>query len=166
MQKQNGFTLIELLVVIAIIGVLSSIVMSSVNSARKKSRDSQRISEFREFRTALNMYYINHGSYPPTPPCTIPSCSWEDHKNIFNAIATALFNEGLISQMPKDPRDPDQFYMAYDYGRGTEAGYIIVTQLESISATTVPPYGSCRPFDINWCSHTTASNYYCVCNTY
>lgn len=163
---KKGFTLIELLVVIAIIGVLSSIVMSSISSARKKARDNQRISNFREFRTALDMYYTSHGSYPPTPPCTIPSCSWEDHKNIFNAIGAVLVSEGLISSIPKDPNDPASFYMAYDYGHGSEAGYIIVATLESIKATTVPPYGSCRPFDINWCSYTTASTYYCVCNTY
>lgn len=33
--KQKGFTLIELLVVIAIIGILSTVAMTSLNSARK-----------------------------------------------------------------------------------------------------------------------------------
>ncbi len=39
MKKNKGFTLIELMVVISIIGMLSSVVLASVNNARFRSRD-------------------------------------------------------------------------------------------------------------------------------
>ena len=47
-KKHNGFTLIELLVVIAIIGVLSTMTVSSLNSARAKARDAKRLSDIRQ----------------------------------------------------------------------------------------------------------------------
>jgi len=59
-----GFTLLELLVVIAIIGLLSSIIMASVNRARANARDSERVQTLKQFETALELYYYDHGKYP------------------------------------------------------------------------------------------------------
>src|ERR1035437_9880662 len=62
-NKIGGFTLIELLVVIAIIGILSSIVLVSLNSARTKGKDTRVISDVQQIRTALESGY-NGSSYP------------------------------------------------------------------------------------------------------
>ncbi len=54
-QKLGGFTLIELLVVIAIIGLLSSVVFASLNSARVKGRDANRVSTLKQIANAVNL---------------------------------------------------------------------------------------------------------------
>ena len=59
-----GFTLIELLVVIAIIGLLASIVLLALNSARSKSRDAKRIADMNQISQALELYYNDNYTYP------------------------------------------------------------------------------------------------------
>lgn len=52
----GGFTLIELLVVISIIGLLSSIVLTSVNSARNKAKVARAAADLKQLVLVLNFY--------------------------------------------------------------------------------------------------------------
>jgi prepilin-type N-terminal cleavage/methylation domain-containing protein len=64
-KNNKGFTLIELLVVISIIGLLSSIVLASLNDARKKGKDAAIKQTMRQFQNALELYRNdNAGNYP------------------------------------------------------------------------------------------------------
>jgi len=63
-MKKKGFTLIELLVVIAIIGLLSTLSVVALNSARQKSRDAKRVADVKQIQTALELYYNDNNGYP------------------------------------------------------------------------------------------------------
>ena len=64
--RTAGFTLIELLVVISIIGLLSSVVLASLNAARVKARDAQRAQNMHSIVTALQLYYLTYNCLPIT----------------------------------------------------------------------------------------------------
>src|ERR1051326_4386643 len=66
-RKQKGFTLVELLVVIAIIGVLATLVLLQLGTARARARDTKRITDINQIRTAVESYFEdNGGTYPTT----------------------------------------------------------------------------------------------------
>jgi len=90
MNTKKGFTLIELLVVIAIIGILSSVVLASLNTAREKARDAKRISDIKNTQLALELYFDTNKEYPET----------------LGALATA----GFIQATPTGPLSSETYY--------------------------------------------------------
>ena len=62
-KNSRGFTLIELLVVIAIIGILASIVLVSVNTARGKAQDVKIVSGVKQLKTIIESNYSG-ATYP------------------------------------------------------------------------------------------------------
>jgi len=89
-REAKGFTLIELLVVIAIIGILSSIVLASLNSARQKGRDARRVSDIKQLQLALELYYDSN------PTLGYPTA-------IGFGATSPLVSGGFISTIPSDP---------------------------------------------------------------
>ncbi len=164
-SHKTGFTLIELLVVIGIIGILSSIVLVSVNDARKKARDARVISDFREIRTALALYYSKYGKYPDYIK------GGNSREKDFEYMADILVKEKLLSKVPSSP---SKFaYRYYNYGltiptsATMKIGAILVAELETGPSTDTGISPSCRPWNAgaNWCSKTP-SRFYCICNPY
>lgn len=60
---KRGFTLIELLIVVAIIGILASIVLTSLSNARNKGNDTKIKSQLYSIRSATELYYSNNNTY-------------------------------------------------------------------------------------------------------
>ena len=120
MKKNKGFTLIELLVVIAIIGILSSVVLASLNTARLKARDTRRVSDIKSIQLALEFYYDSLGAYP--------------------TLVSQLVGGGNGQSLAAEPKDP-QSGAIYSYGYkkvGTAPviGYHVGATLEQAPGAT------------------------------
>jgi prepilin-type N-terminal cleavage/methylation domain-containing protein len=110
-MRNKGFTLIELLVVIAIIGILSSVVLASLNTARIKARDAKRQSDMHSITVALTLYYNQYGCLPTTSATTCGSAAgtysdantggWDYSSQ--GGFMGFLQTAGFMSKVPVDP---------------------------------------------------------------
>lgn len=108
--------MVELLVVIAIIGVLSSVVLASLNTARQKSRDARRVADVKQLQLALELYFDTNRAYPAA------------------LDAASLVTPGYISAIPVDPID----LSVYPYDQLTSGtSYEMCANLEQNNASVL-----------------------------
>lgn len=147
-NKKKGFTLVELLVVIAIISLLSSVVLTSLNSARLKARDAKRKADLDQLSKAIELFYSEAGSYPgegcatdgssnSNGSCT-PGSGDAWYPN--SGLAKTFFGHNItefISSLPKDPVNDATYFYQYEphcaQSNGAKDGYWLRTRLESTS---------------------------------
>lgn len=155
-NSKTGFTLIELLVVIAIIGILASVVLASLNSARSKARDARRKSDLKQIQVAVELYRNQTGVYP--------GYNWWFFETANAATAgRVLLDGGFIPQKIIDPTGNENVGVdftkhAYLYTtNGTD--YTVWAKLENPSARDLTTEDTCTMsiFD----THAMGPNY-CV----
>ncbi|HUO49972.1 MAG TPA: type II secretion system protein [Candidatus Paceibacterota bacterium] len=105
--RSSGFTLIELLVVVSIIGLLASIILASLDSARVKARDAYRLEQMRTVATALELYYSDHLQYPTMHSTDVPT-NWDSLMTTLTAgqyIAKAQEHVDAVYAQSQNPVD-------------------------------------------------------------
>lgn len=120
---KKGFTLIELLVVIAIIGILSSVVLASLNSARSKGRDASRVTDIKQMQLAMELYYDSCGEYPSSLDVTT------------SATGCSSTLGDFMNTIPTDPQDS-----TVDYGYTVTSDgqdYVMQAELENAGHTAL-----------------------------
>jgi prepilin-type N-terminal cleavage/methylation domain-containing protein len=156
---KQGFTLIELLVVISIIGLLASVVLVSLNSARSKARDTKRKADLAQIAKALEFYYDQNNTYQvtaggyrsvPANPATACGCGWLGYKDggaYPLAVTEVLKNSGFLSQtLIDDPKGPNPSYMIYLANNGGNPQFCLYATLENpTAAETALIDSSCAP---------------------
>lgn len=115
---KKGFTLIELLVVVSLIGVLSTLVIANLNSARERARDAQRKSDLRNIQTALRLYYNDNMGYPTTAGFPAWGAAW------------TTTDATYMNLLPADPLSPAQ---EYNYTSTDSDDYTLYACLENKS---------------------------------
>lgn len=123
-NDKRGFTLIELLVVISIIGLLSSVVLTSLNSARAKARDARRISELTQLAKVIAIYYQSTNTAPAEAAgcdsshgidaggsCgTLAGTTWSTTAGLGGSLVTG----GYLTSLPSDPINDGTYYYRYE----------------------------------------------------
>lgn len=98
MNRNKGFTLIELLVVIAIIGILSSVVLASLNTARAKGADAAIKANLANIRAQAELVYDGNGCYADGVAASSGCAASGFTEGTCAATADTLFAEPTVLQ--------------------------------------------------------------------
>lgn len=96
-NRQFGFSLIEILVAVTIIALLSATLTLGFAKQQTLARDTRRITDVSTISIAVEGYRNAHGSYPP-PAATLVTV------DAAAGVGPILVNEGLLNNIPKDPK--------------------------------------------------------------
>lgn len=137
-MNKKGFTLIELLIVIAIIGLLSTLAVVALGSARVKARDSKRLADLKQLQTALELYYTDQNAYPAGSSVSLGDSTHACLNS--SGFAAAGCASPYMGQIPVDPKSGNYSYTA------ASSSYTIGATLEGTvngltGAITLSPAG-------------------------
>lgn len=160
-QHNRGFTIVELLIVIVVIAILAAISIVAYSGIQQRAMNSQREQDVRTIAKALELFYLDNGSFPViTNSGSAQGQHWSasndnswtlentNSDGTFQSLASALVPK-YISKLPVDPRNTtgnvrgssagvyayqyfSSFSTSYSYcGKGIGQTYILAYRLDS-----------------------------------
>ena len=127
---RKGFTLIELLVVVAIIGLLATLAVVALGSARERARDAKRMADARNIQTALELYYTDQADYPTQAivqdVATYFLCNGATR--VWEATNTCTTAEPLLIAVPDMPTDDATDVFNYTSADGSDYSIYFVLE--------------------------------------
>jgi general secretion pathway protein G len=161
--SHEGFTLIELILVVAIIGLLTSIMLVSMQMVREKAKYTKAQMELNQIKKAMSLYKLDVGELPPRGD-SCPICSWPDGAAGWDTrLMQALMNNDgtdwdgpyLSTEISKDPWGNYYTYDDNDCNSNCGNSYIrtvgpdgapgggddymvLVTSLQELSLCSIP----------------------------
>jgi prepilin-type N-terminal cleavage/methylation domain-containing protein len=123
---RRAFTILEALIVIAVFGLLATLAVLSLNSARASLRDAQRLSDISTMRAGLSQYWLEKATYPEAEEILVgapganrfTSAGFVDQADSLTPVYIEFLSNG--------PRS-NEFYRY----RGGSSGYSIRFQTET-----------------------------------
>lgn len=137
-----GFTLIELLMVIAIIGGLAAIFITTFPASQRRSRDTLRRNDLRQYQSALEVYANRNNGFYPSRTTSVQA-------------DTTLCNDLGLNNCAADPEDGNNnctsgicryFYRSNGTcaaGNACATNYFLYDRLEQPETVTRPFWFAC-----------------------
>ena len=136
MKKNKGFTLIELLVVIAIIGLLSTIVLVSLNSARNKAKDVRIKADLAQVRSLAELNADTSNTYVLVG----------DYATQYATLAADINTQ--VAQTPRYWADSDEYMAQAKLTGSTYAGWCVdstgASKAVTVDVSASPASGSIK----------------------
>lgn len=140
-KQKSAFTLIEMLVVIAIIGILTTLMVSSLIKSQMNAKDTRRMSNVENVSGAISNYYSIKGTWPEMS-------DWDK-------LMAALKDAGLMDGIKKDEDGKTVYTACKKGGCSPEIGEFDAGRLCAACLTT----GQCANTDTGT---PTGNDSYCV----
>lgn len=128
-KQSKGFTLVEILVVLGVMGILATIVFSSLATARENARDKERMSDVGQIQLALKVYQQGNGNLPAVG-MICDSCS-VDPDDANGAV------QNFVGEL-EDPRHDGTTYF-YEFTSTATSTAVCANRLEQTGASYCQP---------------------------